>query len=585
MATPLGIAITNLTSKVGILSRRASIRLATETGKKLVDKSREVGRILQPEEIQEVFTQTLPKKCRPKIISTEEVQPYLERHGLDEKQKKELMESTKMMGAATVSNLTKKSVIWLPYEKLSALPIGIEPIVNSAVAHELEHALEANHRFTRIIQRKFKKIQLDIGKFFDKNYVEKEKLRECGVHEFENQLQLEFLGCITPGSGNLAMKCEPGLEEVGQFLNIGGQKGMEHKIRAKMRNIYASAENQGSETDKRLRILRLWMDKEEPAYKVTGDVDRYGFNMKEGEVSINTGIANGYKAAKKIALKERLLYWKNKLFCKMKKPNVYMSDKDLMRYASTKEEKNMMNELIQNMDSKQKGKLIKFLYANEGKPNTIENIKKFLDETKVNGESLYINDLEKLEGISTDVLANPDFQKIARLTYGENAGNPVYIYDLKSISQAKPARIAEFAKIAGTRTPHISEDIPIKAEGRLKEALEAMRKSAEKNTDTIPCDEIIQYDYQYKYLANCILSPDFNAIKAFAEIRTPDGKLPYADMLSSLKNLPSERIKYYYDLAKTDFANIDKIKDSIFKEVEQIMKNTEQPVSIKLNLA
>ena len=38
MSSAFGIAVTNLTSRFGIVSRKAAMRIATETGYKLVDK-------------------------------------------------------------------------------------------------------------------------------------------------------------------------------------------------------------------------------------------------------------------------------------------------------------------------------------------------------------------------------------------------------------------------------------------------------------------------------------------------------------------------------------------------------------------
>lgn len=67
MTLAFGIAVTNLTSRFGIVSRKAAMRIATETGYKLVDKSREVGRLLNKEEVEQVF-KTLPKRLRPKTL-------------------------------------------------------------------------------------------------------------------------------------------------------------------------------------------------------------------------------------------------------------------------------------------------------------------------------------------------------------------------------------------------------------------------------------------------------------------------------------------------------------------------------------
>ena len=55
MSSMLGIAITNLTSKFGVLSRKVSVRLATETGEKALERSRQLGRKLNKEEVEQVF--------------------------------------------------------------------------------------------------------------------------------------------------------------------------------------------------------------------------------------------------------------------------------------------------------------------------------------------------------------------------------------------------------------------------------------------------------------------------------------------------------------------------------------------------
>ena len=65
MASAFGLAITNLTSKFGVLSRKACIRLATETGEKVLAKKGELGRNLNKEELEQVFSEILPKACRP----------------------------------------------------------------------------------------------------------------------------------------------------------------------------------------------------------------------------------------------------------------------------------------------------------------------------------------------------------------------------------------------------------------------------------------------------------------------------------------------------------------------------------------
>ena len=84
MVKALGMALTKLTSRFGVLSKKACVRLATETGYKLVDTTKQIGRPLNIKEIESVFAETLPKKCRPQIITkTEDVADILKNRGID----------------------------------------------------------------------------------------------------------------------------------------------------------------------------------------------------------------------------------------------------------------------------------------------------------------------------------------------------------------------------------------------------------------------------------------------------------------------------------------------------------------------
>ena len=132
----IGFAITKLTSQFGLLSRKASIRLATETGKKLVDKTNQVGRALNKSEIEDVFVETLPKRCRPKILTEKaEVKEQFRKLGMSDEMAEIQMENA---AAGAIPNGMGKRSIYLPLQEMEAE-------IPSLSAHELEHALESNN--------------------------------------------------------------------------------------------------------------------------------------------------------------------------------------------------------------------------------------------------------------------------------------------------------------------------------------------------------------------------------------------------------------------------------------------------------
>ena len=439
MVTQLGIAITNLTSKVGILSRKACKRLSIETGKKLVDRSREVGRLLNKEEVESVFTQTLPKKCRPKIITTKnEVADILRRQGLSEIQ---IFEQINIpgLGAATIMNERKKCPIWIPFENIESSE-NIQPFANSLIAHELEHALEKNHRVFDIFRRKISGVKKFFGEMFDKKFMQKTHEREMGIHMYEQSVHNAISGTLDPKTRLLA--CEPTAEAMDKYLKSKGKKGLFEYLREIMRNNYAGATNGGTEPNKRLKLMKYWMDVEHPAYEVMGEIDRYNFNLKDGEYLGHTAVAKSYDAAYKVAKQERKTYWKNKLLGKLKKPNVYVDDKDIFKYAKTAEEKTLLLNLLDNIDSSNqrilsrakteeeiyraskevsmrskalKNSLIKFLYEHDNEPNSINTLSEFLEKVQEGNNNVYLDYLNCLRNYSLEFLNNPEIIEIAKL--------------------------------------------------------------------------------------------------------------------------------------------------------------------------
>ena len=413
MASAFGIAITNLTSRFGIVSRKAAMRIATETGYKLVDKSREVGRFVNKEEVEQIFG-TLPKRLRPKVITNNEYANILRNNGISELEiEKEL--ANQSVGAACVFNGTKKTSIWLPYDRIqTSSPQEMQTtITNSKIAHELEHALETNNRILWIFRRKISKIKEFFGKLFDKNYIEKMNDIENDIHRFERRI---YNGIpVKRVDGKQLLKCPPTVEDIDKFGKENYSYGLIDKLREAMRR-YAHPEHQGSEQSKRFNEMIKFLNLEKPAYQVAGNVDRYDFNLQAGENPFYTGVAKGYEAAIDVAKQERRIYWKNKLLGKLKKPIKYTDDKDLLKYATSQEEKQIMLDLIKGLNREQKQCLMGIIPLWENQPNVIKNIKQFVDKTTVNGKNI-------IEPFKIDALHYPDVKllnddnyiKIARI--------------------------------------------------------------------------------------------------------------------------------------------------------------------------
>ena len=458
MTIPI-ITLTNLTSKFGILSRKAAIRLSTETGKKLVDKSREIGRVLNKEEVESVFVQILPKKCCPKIITTKtEVANILRKQDLTESQIAEQI-NMPYIGAATILNGRKKCPIWIPFENFEKTP-ELQPFANSLIAHELEHALEKNHKISEIIKRKMSDIKKFLGQLFDKNYIERIHRREMEIHKFEQEVHKSVLPSIDKSTGLLT--CEPTVEAIDTLIKSKKQKGLLENLREIMRRDYAGGANQGSEPNKRLKLMKYWMDLERPAYEVTGEIDRYTMGLSNGQNSVHTAISKSYEGARRVAKQERKDYWKNKLLGRLRKPNVYVNDKDILSYARNNEEKNILTSLLDKLDNmyqkclniakteekssqaiahlnfthkQRKTSLLKFLYAHEDDPKTIKTISEFIENTEVNGNNIYLTHLGELRDYSLDFLINPDVVEIAKIANSkpENfaiLNNIIYLFSL-----------------------------------------------------------------------------------------------------------------------------------------------------------
>lgn len=544
MASSFGIAVTNITSRLGILSRKACIRLATETGEKAIVKRAELGRNLNKQEVEQLFAEVLPKRCRPKVITTDsEVYECLKRSGFNDEQIAKQIHSGEDMAmtAANVGNGTGKMAYWIPYERHAQikdpfLKQYIETNFNALIAHEMEHSLEKNCRIKDIIRRKTQKIRIALFKLFDKNFMEKLNQRQIAVHQFEADMQklLASTAEIDRTAGTIKFKCKPTVEDISAFFTKTEGVSLEDKLRGFIRGHYASAENKGSETNKRLKLLKYFMDMEHPAYEVTGQIERRITGLKEGEYALNEMVAKGYEAAIDVAKQERRTYWKNKLLGRLKKPNIYLSDKDILRHAANKEEKQILTDLIKDMTVDQKKRFIKVLSSFEGQPNAIKNLAHFTEATKVDGKLTWVKDLVCLKGIDLELLARPEIIKIAKIT--DVAGYPVYRFSLKDIASAKPEAIREFAKIADKK------DVIVRGcDGEVKANFLGAKKVTTRKS--------ISSSYRYQSLGSQLENPNYKELKELCDIEV-NGEYPYQYIVNGIVHLSPERIKANLEAAK-----------------------------------
>ena len=159
----IGKLVTKCISKFGLCSRKAAVRLATETGQALVDKSVKLGRDLTTKEVESVFKQTLPKKLRPKIITSAEegTKEWANRSKMTLKESEELVSNA--AGCVFMAGSKKSPMLINSVDIPLFNPSSIDKC--ALYAHELEHALEYNCRPIKILKRKI----LDPLKFLIKD--------------------------------------------------------------------------------------------------------------------------------------------------------------------------------------------------------------------------------------------------------------------------------------------------------------------------------------------------------------------------------------------------------------------------------
>lgn len=528
-----GKFVTSVTSKFGVISRKAAVRLATETGMAIVDEGARLGRKLTVDEMHSVMKATLPKRCCPNLLHTrEEVAQQLANAGFGDIQKaRQAANNPNLMGGC-VGNGSKKTTIFVQTHPL--LPAQYE---YSKFAHELEHALETNNRLKGIWMRKTAPLRMLFLKFRmgTKNFQELQQLGQASSSRFQVELQKAHNTVL--GQGNPVLSGFPSSESL---MQLNGKT--EGRYFAGIRNVlnqFANGKVKGSENNRLLSHLRKVMDSEIPAYTVDGKVLEYAQCLKAGQYSVSTGTAVLYRDAQKVIRQEQKLYWFNKFFGKLRKPTIFHTQKDLINLARNKEERKILESIAKNMSTDNQKMLFTTL---KSKPNSLANIKVFRDATMVNGKSLYDDSLNAIMDLDPKLLDNPDFVKLMRLQ-APTFGYPAYGDSLQELAKTSPEKLKQFASIA---------------------------------------DEVVMMGddaiLKYQCLARHIEHPQFNQLKQLVDIKV-NGTYPYHYIVEDMpRYLTSKQID---DACKEALEAQKKGSDVVAKIAQQIDEAAMAKLSIK----
>ena len=332
----IGFAITKLTSQFGLLSRKASIRLATQTGKKLVDKTNQVGRALNKTEIEEVFTGTLPRRCRPKLYTTAD-ELFAESEKLS-RNKEDIAECLISADALNIPSPMGRPKMFVPVDKLS------KENICGDIAHELEHGLEYNG----FLLKSNLKVLFLFPRFLYSFIKSKGQI-------IENAKKME----------KFAHDLESGI-----INDIGLGRTGKDSLRQTVRN-FLDPKNMETTEDSYIAALFLF-DKEIRAYKAGSAIEQYiksGTNLQQKE---------RFEAYQKVQniLKEELKSFKNNKKSRiLAKPLKYEYDKDFSRLLPDEEDRKFIMSLVQKPQDKER--IYYMLTFNE---TNVGALRKFLSE-------------------------------------------------------------------------------------------------------------------------------------------------------------------------------------------------------------
>lgn len=362
----IGIAITKLTSQFGVLSRKASVRIATETGKKLVDKTNQVGRALNKSEIEEVFVETLPKRCRPKIYITEE--ELVEGTKKSLLNRNDISEAVNDAEAFYVPSSIGKGKIFLPVNNLS------KESICGDIAHELEHALEyKGNALKEIWKLPFMLFEIIKMKIKGKNPFSYAKEMGKMAHNLENSV----INAVHMGTHSEDELCKI----IRGAINPNSPKTTQADYAAGI----------------------LLFDKEIRAYKAGNAIEKY---MKKGTSLEQQNRLDAYEKVKKILENDLKIFKKNKKSGKFEYPLKYEYDKDFTRLIPDEENRKFVMSLAEN--PKEKDKLYDMISYFE---TDIGTLREFLNK---NGLAIGKNVKINILSIDADVLKRPNIMSILK---------------------------------------------------------------------------------------------------------------------------------------------------------------------------
>ena len=291
----IGFAITNITSKFGLISTKAAKRLATEAGKKLVDRTNELGRELNEADIKEVFEKTLPKCCRPRVIGNEEqLNKFLTRN-YGKSLAQDIGEDIKEAVAEYCPSVFVRGPIWLPVKDI----VSNKHFVPAVTAHELFHALEGNNTYYGLLKRKVW-LPYKVLRSIYRNLM---KIPDYS-NNFEHTVFDEVYCKMTETSAT-------------EFAKAVLNGEYENRIRSVIRKVIDPRSNNTSRYDYiNSRVLQI--KPEIGAYDVGAQVERYGLKIGDSEVSIQEARSIFCQEVKRILKEEEELFLKNKLSGRLK---------------------------------------------------------------------------------------------------------------------------------------------------------------------------------------------------------------------------------------------------------------------------
>lgn len=318
----IGFAITKLTSQFGLLSRKASIRLATQTGKKLVDKTNQVGRALNKTEIEEVFTETLPKRCRPKLYTTKE--ELVNGTLLTDKAADDILEGT---GGLHIPNFKGREKVFINIKNKSKEDIC------DIVSHELEHSLEykssaINEHFKALVR-----LPLMSFKFLKTIVMNSKNIKKSDLNNIKDTLKNKvFQG--TEIEDKLYL-------QFGKKITDLDEETLRSIIRDKINPSYITT----TELDYTSALLRF--DCEVPAYKVGDSIREYMGLAPENRHKV-------YKKIQKLLIEELNIFKENRKRGALVAPKKKEYYEDFSRLVPNEEDRKFIMNIAQKPQDKKK---------------------------------------------------------------------------------------------------------------------------------------------------------------------------------------------------------------------------------------